>query len=95
MIRHAQVTRRGVGRAVLAVAVAAVAASVVYFGGRALGLGGDAPVVSQGQAASVHDQHAGDLRDGAGGRGLRVNRGLRRGRQMGSSRHVRAVLPAR
>ena len=49
MIGQARVTRRGVARAVLAVAVAAVAASVVYFGGRALGLGGDAPAVGQGE----------------------------------------------
>lgn len=49
MIGRAQVTRRGVGRAALAVAVAAMAASVVYFGGRALGLGGDAPAVGQGE----------------------------------------------
>ena len=49
MIGQARVTRRGVARAVLAVAVAAVAASVVYFGGRALGLGGDTPAVGQGE----------------------------------------------
>ena len=48
MIGRARVTRRGAARAVLAVAVAAVAASVVYFGGRALGLGGDAPAAGQG-----------------------------------------------
>lgn len=49
MIGRAQITRRGVGRAALAVAVAAVAASVVYFGGRALGLGDDAPAAGQGE----------------------------------------------
>ena len=49
MIGRARVTRRGAARAVLAVAVAAVAASVVYFGGRALGLGGDTPAVGQGE----------------------------------------------
>ena len=48
MIRSARITRR---RAVLAVAVAAVAASVVYFGGRALGLGGEAPALSRGDVA--------------------------------------------
>ena len=42
MIGRVEVTRRGVARAGLALAVAAVAACVVYFGGRALGLGGDA-----------------------------------------------------
>ena len=47
MIGRARVTRRGAARAVLAVAVAAVAASVVYFGGRALGLGGSLPVAGQ------------------------------------------------
>ena len=40
MIGRVQVTRRRAGRAVLAVAVAAAAASVVYFGGQALGLDG-------------------------------------------------------
>ena len=48
MIGRVEVTRRGVARAGLALAVAAVAACVVYFGGRALGLGGDAPVLGQG-----------------------------------------------
>ena len=48
MIGRVQVTRRRAGRAVLAVAVAAAAASVVYFGGQALGLGGDAPAAGQG-----------------------------------------------
>ena len=48
MIGRVEVTRRGVARAGLALAVAAVAACVVYFGGRALGLGGDAPALGQG-----------------------------------------------
>ena len=48
IIGQARVTRRGVARAVLAVAIAAVVASVVYFGGRALGLGEDAPALSSG-----------------------------------------------
>ena len=48
MIGRVEVTRRGVARAGLALAVAAVAVCVVYFGGRALGLGGDAPALGQG-----------------------------------------------
>ena len=47
MIGRARVTRRGAGRAVLAVAIAAVVASLVYFGGRALGLGGSSPAAGQ------------------------------------------------
>ena len=49
MIGQARITRRGVARAVLGVVVVAAAASVVYFGGRALGLGGSSPVASQGE----------------------------------------------
>ena len=49
MIGHARITRRGVARAVLGVVVTAATASVVYFGGRALGLGGSSPVASQGE----------------------------------------------
>ncbi len=47
MIGHARVTRRGAGRAVLAIAVAAAAAIAVYFAARALG--GDAPAVGLGE----------------------------------------------
>ena len=50
MIRSARITRR---RAVLAVAVAAMAASVVYFGGRALDLGGSSPAAGQGEPPAL------------------------------------------
>ena len=49
MIGRARVARRGVRRAVLAIAVVAAAAIAVYFGVRALGLGGsslDGPVLA-------------------------------------------------
>ena len=55
MIGRARVTRRGVARAVLAVAVAAMAACAVYFGGRALGLGSEAPALSRGDVAVQSD----------------------------------------
>ena len=53
MIGRVEVTRRGVARAGLALAVAAVAACVVYFGGRVLGLGGDAPALGQGDPLAL------------------------------------------
>ena len=46
MIGRVQVTRRGVRGVML---VAAVAACVVYFGVRTLGLSGDAPAAGQGE----------------------------------------------
>ena len=53
MIGRVEVTRRGVARAGLALAMAAVAACVVYFGGRELGLGGDAPALGQGDPLAL------------------------------------------
>ena len=51
MIGQARVTRRGAGRAVLAIAVAAAAAIAVYFATRALG--GDAPATGQGEPLAL------------------------------------------